>query len=80
VKIWSKWDADAPLPGRSAEIGLPFHKLLCEDLVVYLATKPSLLAGCDMYLLRNQSRKGIDFFEAGNFYPDFILWLLRNEK
>jgi hypothetical protein len=22
------------------------------------------------------SRKGIGFFEAGNFYPDFILWLL----
>lgn len=31
----------------------------------------------ELYLLRNQSRgKGIGFFEAGNFYPDFILWLL----
>ncbi len=29
------------------------------------------------YLLRSQSRgRGIGFFEAGNFYPDFILWLL----
>lgn len=26
--------------------------------------------------LRNRSRgKGIGFFEAGNFYPDFIMWL-----
>lgn len=33
-----------------------------------------------LYLLRNRSRgKGIGFFEAGNFYPDFILWLLVNQ-
>jgi hypothetical protein len=33
--------------------------------------------GMELYLLRNQSRgKGIGFFEAGNFYPDFILWIL----
>ncbi|MCV4607674.1 hypothetical protein OFB74_32735, partial [Escherichia coli] len=24
--------------------------------------------------------RGIGFFEAGNFYPDFILWLLINGK
>ena len=31
----------------------------------------------ELYLLRNLSKgKGIGFFEAGNFYPDFILWLL----
>ncbi len=29
-----------------------------------------------LYLLRNVSKRGIGFFEAGNFYPDFILWLL----
>lgn len=35
----------------------------------------------ELYLLRNQSRgKGIGFFEAGNFYPDFILWILRPDK
>ena len=34
-----------------------------------------------MYLLRNMSRgKGIGFFEAGNFHPDFILWMLTNDK
>lgn len=33
--------------------------------------------GKELYLLRNLSRgKGIGFFEAGNFYPDFILWLV----
>jgi len=35
----------------------------------------------ELYLLRNQSRgRGIGFFEAGNFYPDFILWLLANDR
>jgi len=24
--------------------------------------------------------RGIGFFEAGNFHPDFILWLLANQK
>lgn len=33
--------------------------------------------GVELYLLRNLSKsKGIGFFEAGNFYPDFLLWLL----
>lgn len=36
----------------------------------------SFFDGRELYVLRNRSRKGISFFEAGNFYPDFILWLL----
>ena len=33
-----------------------------------------------LYLLRNQSRgRGVGFFEAGNFHPDFILWLLEGD-
>lgn len=39
------------------------------------------LKGKELYLLRNLSRgRGIGFFEAGNFYPDFILWLLAGGK
>jgi len=35
----------------------------------------------ELYLLRNLSRgRGIGFFEAGNFYPDFILWLLSGNQ
>lgn len=41
----------------------------------YLEHKEDVLAGKDVYLLRNESRKGIGFFEANNFYPDFILWV-----
>jgi hypothetical protein len=32
----------------------------------------------DLYLLRNRGRgKGLGFFAAGGFYPDFILWLVK---
>lgn len=34
----------------------------------------------ELFLLRNLSRKGISFFEANNFYPDFILWIIFNGK
>ena len=33
------------------------------------------LDGKSLYLLRNKSKSGIGFFEADNFYPDYILWL-----
>ncbi len=37
--------------------------------------------GTEIYLLRNLSRgKGVGFFEAGNFHPDFILWMLVGQK
>ena len=29
-----------------------------------------------VYLLRNKSKKGIGFFDASGFYPDFIVWLI----
>lgn len=37
--------------------------------------------GAELFLLRNQSRgKGVGFFEAGNFHPDFILWMIVGGK
>ena len=37
--------------------------------------------GIELFLLRNLSRgKGVGFFEAGNFHPDFILWMLAGGK
>jgi len=40
----------------------------------------SFFADRKLYLLRNTSRKGIGFFEANGFYPDFILWLIERNK
>ena len=53
------------------------------DLTNYcVANKKALAAeGKELFLLRNMSRgHGVGFFEAGNFYPDFILWLLAAGK
>ena len=51
------------------------------DLQTFCQTKKELLAGKELYLLRNLSRgRGIGFFEAGNFYPDFILWVLSGDR
>lgn len=36
--------------------------------------------GKSLYLLRNLSKKWIGFFEANNFYPDFIVWIVDGEK
>jgi hypothetical protein len=52
-----------------------------KDLKAYCDAKPARLNGYDIYLLRNQSRgKGIGLFEADNFYPDFILWAVTNDR
>lgn len=33
-----------------------------------------------LFLLRNKSKVGMGFFEAGNFYPDYILWIDTDDK
>jgi hypothetical protein len=51
------------------------------DLQKYYEADRAFFAGKELYLLRNLSRgRGIGFFEAGNFYPDFIVWLLIGGK
>lgn len=60
-----------PVPLKDSEFDF------VRDLSGFLETKPALLDGVDIYLLRNKARGGgIGFFEAGAFYPDFILWLV----
>src|SRR5699024_10447992 len=48
-----------------------------QDLKLYYEKNADFFKDKQLYLLRNQSKgKGIGFFEAGGFYPDFILWIL----
>lgn len=55
--------------------------LFARDLQRTLSRRPELVAGCEVHLLRNLSRgKGLTFSEAGNFYPDFILWVCNDQK
>ncbi|KNZ70223.1 Type III restriction enzyme, res subunit [Thermincola ferriacetica] len=51
------------------------------DLRAFCETNREFFKDKELYLLRNQTRgKGVGFFEAGNFFPDFILWILYNGK
>lgn len=58
---------------------LPFLNSGEEKFVIllkdYLSKHIEFLEGKELYLLRNKSKTGIGFFEADNFYPDFILWI-----
>ena len=47
------------------------------DLRTFYEANKGFFKDKELYLLRNMSKgRGIGFFEAGNFYPDFILWLV----
>ncbi len=51
------------------------------DLKAFYEHCPEFFAERELYVLRNLTRgKGVGFFEAGNFYPDFILWLLVGDR
>jgi len=52
-----------------------------EDLKAFHDDDDGFFADKELYLLRNLSKgRGVGFFEAGNFHPDFILWLLVNDR
>jgi hypothetical protein len=52
-----------------------------EDLKAFHDGNADFFKTRELYLLRNLSKgRGVGFFEAGNFHPDFILWLLAGGK
>ena len=47
----------------------------------WVSERDKSLAQVELFLLRNLSRgSGIGFFEERGFYPDFILWIMAEEK
>lgn len=46
----------------------------------YLRGEPSVLAGAQVHILRNESRRGLGFFVGAGFYPDFIFWIVKGGK
>lgn len=65
----------SPTPLNEGERDFVKHlKVYCEQHSDFFTDK-------SLYLLRNQSRgRGIGFFDAENFYPDFLLWLLIGDQ
>lgn len=55
------------------------HKFI-NDLKEFVINNESLLSDKELYLLRNKSKAGIGFFETNNFYPDFIMWIIHEDK
>lgn len=51
------------------------EKLFVDLLRNYLEAHTEILTDRTLYLLRNKSKVGMGFFEAGNFYPDYVLWI-----
>jgi hypothetical protein len=56
------------------------EKDFVNDLDKYLTVKKDEYQDCEIFLLRNQSKAGLGFFTEGNFYPDFIMWVVRDDK
>lgn len=54
--------------------------IFVDYLKEYVESHSSELEGKSLYLLRNKSKVGMGFFEAGNFYPDYILWIDTEDK
>ena len=51
-----------------------------EDLKRFYDGHPDFFKTRYLYLLRNLSRgRGVGFFEADNYHPDFIMWLLTDD-
>ena len=52
-----------------------------EDLKAFYDTNSSFFEDKELYLLRNLSKgHGVGFFEAGNFHPDFLVWLISDGR
>ncbi|MGA2492875.1 MAG: DEAD/DEAH box helicase family protein [Roseiarcus sp.] len=61
----------SPVPLNKGE------RSLVEDVKAFHDGGNAFFADKELYLLRNLSKgRGVGFFEAGNFHPDFILWLI----
>jgi hypothetical protein len=57
------------------------ENLFMKDFEVQVARIKESKGIEEVFLLRNQSKKGIGFFaEGNNFYPDFILWIKKANK
>ena len=65
----------SPAPLNKGEL------MFVEDLKAFHDRHAGFFKTRELYLLRNLSRgRGVGFFEAGNFHPDFILWLLAGDR
>lgn len=46
------------------------------DLKIYIEANKAKIQ--DIYVIRNKSKKGVSFFLGSAFYPDFIMWVIKD--
>jgi hypothetical protein len=57
------------------------EKKFLDDIRKFYLHNEDYFSDKEFYLLRNMSRsRGVGFFEAGNFYPDFVMWIVSGAK
>lgn len=77
-------NADLPLKMRPTAFDAPSEITFIQDLQEFIETPKGqkIIGNKSLYLLRNADTKskGLGFATAGNFYPDFLLWLVDYES
>lgn len=73
-----------PLKMRPMAFDAPSELKFVNDLMTFYESSAgkTALEGRSLYLLRNadSKAKGLGFALAGNFYPDFLLWLVDDDS
>jgi hypothetical protein len=73
-------DGNVPLKMRPLAFDAPSEIAFVKDLEAFYASDAgkAVIGNRSLYLLRNADTKakGLGFALAGNFYPDFLLWLV----
>lgn len=76
-------NSDLPLKMRPTAFDAPSEITFIKDLQEFIETPKGqkIIGNKSLYLLRNADTKskGLGFATAGNFYPDFLLWLVDDE-
>lgn len=77
-------NADLPLKMRPTAFDAPSEITFIKDLQEFIETPKGqkTIGNKSLFLLRNadSKAKGLGFATAGNFYPDFLLWLVDDES
>lgn len=48
-----------------------------QDLLQWFRVNPAPIEGAEAFFFRNEGRgRGLGFFKADNFYPDFLIWFI----
>ena len=46
----------------------------------YVTKNSDLIKDAEIFIIRNKSKKGVGFFVESGFYPDFIMWIIKDGK